>query len=67
MLTKKEANAVLSAQRKIRKACSILRARLSPRELQYADAYYVSATENIWRGTSHGSAPIEQALQVTEY
>lgn len=65
-MLKKEARALLAAQRKIYKALEVLEQNLSMAELQYAEGYYLTSTRNIWSGSAFGGPPIARAEEILD-
>ena len=60
-MTKTEAKAIFAFRDAIFRACATLEKRLSPEELQYAEAYYLAHIKSAANGDGYGSAPISRA------
>jgi hypothetical protein len=65
-MTKTNARAILAARRAILKALDTCASRLTGDDKVYFDAYWGAHVRSYVEGRGYGTAPIDQALEVTE-
>lgn len=65
-MTKRQAKALLAAQRRINGALDSVLKTLDSRDREYAEAYWAGSIRSTINGRGYGSAPVGRAAELLE-